>query len=95
MTRFGGAHPPKNPQPPNAASLLPQNSLKVVGWHASKSDCDKFVPVSIGILGKIFFKNIFKNILFLIKKGYKVAMAPLRGAHDDGRASSQAFFRSI
>ena len=28
MTRFGGAHPPKNPQPPNAASLLPQNSLK-------------------------------------------------------------------
>ena len=29
MTRFGGAHPPKNPQPPNAASLLPQNSLKV------------------------------------------------------------------
>ena len=22
MTRFGGAHPPKNPQPPNAASLL-------------------------------------------------------------------------
>ena len=27
MTRFGGAHPPKNPQPPNAASLLPQNSL--------------------------------------------------------------------
>ena len=29
MTRFGGAHPPKNPQPPNAASLLPQNSLKI------------------------------------------------------------------
>ena len=30
MTRFGGAHPPKNPQPPNAASLLPQNSLKIL-----------------------------------------------------------------
>ena len=29
MTRFGGAHPPKNPQPPNAASLLPQISLKI------------------------------------------------------------------
>ena len=30
MTRFGGAHPPKNPQPPNAASLLPQNSLNTI-----------------------------------------------------------------
>ena len=35
MTRFCGAHPPKNPQPPNAASLLPQNSLNnnKLGWR--------------------------------------------------------------
>ena len=45
MTRFGGAHPPKNPQPPNAASLLPQNSLKrhfvldapAAGWKSTRS----------------------------------------------------------
>ena len=51
-------------QVPGAAAQL-QTGFKVVRWSTSKSDCDKFVPVGIEILGKIFLKNIFKNILFL------------------------------
>ena len=35
MTRFGGAQPTKNPQPPNAASLLPQISLNNVSVNTS------------------------------------------------------------